>query len=158
MYQRAKVQRVEIAYSDERVINYINKFGNIFPEFFSDFFLGRRRIFNDIMENGSHQRLMIHMHFTQNTRNFQWVMDVWFSADALLPFMCFSTELIGLKYSIDLMWIEIRTYHIREITNLIHKMTSLSCEEKLGAVNLRQCMCRNYILYWNMKMYREKLY
>jgi len=82
-----------------------------------------------------------------------WVMDVWFSAGALLPFMCLGTELVGLKYSIDLMWIEIRTYHIREVSNLIHKLTSLSCEE-----NLRRCVWRNYFLYWNMNLYREKLY
>ena len=135
----------------------VNQFSDAFSEFFSDFFFGCRRIFDDIMENGGHQCLMIHMHFTQNTRNFQWMINVWFTADTLLSFVCLGTELIGLKYPIYLLWFQIRTNHVREIINPKHKATEvLLLWRIMSGVNLRQTPCRVYSIYWKMKMVWKK--
>ena len=60
-----------------------------------DFVLGGRGILDDIMQQGCHDSLAVHMHLGEDAGDFQRMMDVGFTAQALLPFMGTGTEFIG---------------------------------------------------------------
>ena len=70
----------------------INQFRHFFAKAAGNIIFGNMGIFDYIMQNGRHNTLVVHVHFSQDTGNSNGVGNIGFAAQAMLAFVCLGTK------------------------------------------------------------------
>ena len=70
----------------------IDQFGHFLAELIDELFLGRGGVFDDVMQQGRDETLMVHAHFRQDARNRDGVVDIGFTGFTRLAVMGLGTK------------------------------------------------------------------
>ena len=86
----------------------VDQFGDNLAESRRYFGLGRRRVFDDIVQNRGHQRVGVQAQIGENVGHRDRVRDVGLARDPLLAAVLFGAEFIGFAHPLDLRGRQIR--------------------------------------------------
>ncbi len=96
--------------------NTIDQFSNILAKGMLELFLCGWCIFNDIMQYGGHDSLVVHAHLSQDLGGCNGVGDIGFTSQAALPIMGFGAEQKGIINGADLLWIQVGIKDLAQVT------------------------------------------
>ena len=83
----------------------------------TDFFLAGFRVFDNVMQHRRDERVVVHVHFGEDVRDFERVLDVRFAALAQLPGMGVRAEFVGAPDFFYLFFGIVRTDAVAEVVN-----------------------------------------
>ena len=95
----------------------VHQLRHLLTEGLGQLFLGAGRVLYDVVQDGRHYGLVVHMQLGQHAGDGQWMVDVGFAGEAALAFMGLGTEQIGTVYLPDLGGFQVGLQHVAQVAD-----------------------------------------
>jgi len=110
----------------------IDDLGDFRPEFRTDALLRDQRVFDDVVQHGRDQGLVVHVHLGQDAGDFERMLYIGLTALARLPFMRIGAEAVGMPDLADLIRVQVGTHAATEVVDAQRRF----CRDRVGDVAL----------------------